>query len=419
MRAGSPASGIGTSSNSIMRKPGGGPSAAAKPAQPAARVEHVHAVRIALDVGPVGFGRVLQQRAPPQQRLAPRADRRPDALRVRAVRIERARIRRRSAVRPARPRRRKPPPARYRWIGRGGGRRRTTGAPIAVCGAESRPCGAPAAARRRARNQHHDLLELRDLPRRLHAVGRLVGAQADAREHRVDVEARLAHHLGDGGRVGAVRPRPVLPRSCRARTRTPPACRARIRSRRGRARAARPGSGTAAAASHRARRSSPSPARRRADATDRTAARRRSECRCRDRAAHRPGSGSCRLRTGSRSRSSRRTRSYPAPPPSTLSRKSRKTRRKSVWLTSAPSTISKPMLVSASATSPPSASEVCERPLGIGRVADHQRDALLRGLPGRTATNSNAASAARLKQSLRNIEVFSFETIWRNRDAEL
>jgi hypothetical protein len=58
-------------------------------------------------------------------------------------------------------------------------------------------------------NEHHDFLKLRDLPRRLRPLGGLVGAQADARKQRVNVEAGLTHHFGDGGGVGAVRPRSI------------------------------------------------------------------------------------------------------------------------------------------------------------------------------------------------------------------
>ena len=53
---------------------------------------------------------------------------------------------------------------------------------------------------------------LRHVPRRLHPVGRLVGAQADAGEHGIQIQSRLAHHLGDRGRVGAIGTRAILGR---------------------------------------------------------------------------------------------------------------------------------------------------------------------------------------------------------------
>jgi hypothetical protein len=54
------------------------------------------------------------------------------------------------------------------------------------------------------RHEHRDPLKLGDLPRRLHAARRFVGAQADARKQRVDVESRLAHHFGDRRCVGTI-----------------------------------------------------------------------------------------------------------------------------------------------------------------------------------------------------------------------
>jgi hypothetical protein len=59
-----------------------------KPAQSPPRIEHVKAIGVALDIGPVRIRRVLQQSMAPEQRLAARADHRPDARRVGAVRID-------------------------------------------------------------------------------------------------------------------------------------------------------------------------------------------------------------------------------------------------------------------------------------------------------------------------------------------
>ena len=180
-----------------------------EPPQTPARVEHVEAVRVALEIGPVGVRRVDEQRLAPHQRLTARADHRPDARCIRAVRIgahifdvgrqivdlDRVSV---SIFRP-------------NLLNRT--RRRTAAhhgrADLSLRRLDQSLGGAGRRRRRLTRYQHRNLLKLRDLPRGLRALGRLVGAQANAREHRIDVEAGLAHHLGDGHRIGAIGSLPV------------------------------------------------------------------------------------------------------------------------------------------------------------------------------------------------------------------
>jgi hypothetical protein len=155
--------------------------------EPAAGIGHVRAALVAAQIGPVRLAGIAGHGPPPHHGLTPgREDRRdaPGHGMARVTAQEGLVVRDRVALDGDR-------------IGLVRGR--------VLDPAHLRPTR----SRRRSgldRFEEHEghVFEIRGMPRGLEPIGRLVGAQADAGEHLVHPETRLAHLLDEGSRVGSI-----------------------------------------------------------------------------------------------------------------------------------------------------------------------------------------------------------------------